>query len=90
MTNDDLKLNTDDSAKLADDIIKNLGQISKDEKGEAVANIAISYIKAMNELNMAHIASLKKALSLLNELDVEKKEVGEKIKIEKVRADLNN
>ena len=89
MTNKDIKLNTDNSTKLADDIINNLGQISKEERGEVITSIAISYIKMMNELNQQHIDILKKTLSLLSNIKSEETEVSDKIKIEKIRSELN-
>lgn len=89
MTNKDIKLNTDNSTKLADDIINNLGQISKEERGEVITSIAISYIKMMNELNQQHIDILKKTLSLLSNIKSEETEVSDKIKIGKIRSELN-
>ncbi|MEI8124041.1 MAG: hypothetical protein WCG60_02630 [bacterium] len=89
MTNKDIKLNTDNSQKLADDIISNLGQISEKERGEVITSIAITYIKMMNELNQQHIDMLKKTLSLLSSIKNEEVEVSDKIKINKIRSELN-
>jgi hypothetical protein len=89
MTNKDIKLNTDNSQKLADDIISNLGQISEEERGEVITSIAITYIKMMNELNQQHIDMLKKTLSLLSSIKNEEVEVSDKIKINKIRSELH-
>jgi hypothetical protein len=89
MTNKDIKLNTDSSTKLADDIISNLGQIPEKERGEVITSIAITYIKMMNELNQQHIDMLKKTLSLLSDMKNEEVEVSDKIKIDKIRSELN-
>ena len=77
------------STKLADDIINNLGQIPKEERGEVITSITISYIKMMNELNQQHIDMLKKTLSLLSSIKKEEGEVSDNIKINKIRAELN-
>jgi hypothetical protein len=89
MTTKNIKIDTTGAVKMSEDIIKKLGKVSKEEKGETVANIAISYIKIMNELNSEYIERLKRTLSLLKDLDNEKRSVGEEIRLEKIRADLN-
>ncbi len=44
----------------------------------------------INELNAKHIKTLKDTLALYSDLKDEGREVEQKEKIEKVRADLNN
>jgi hypothetical protein len=83
------KLDTSDPTKLANDIIDNLGPVTRVDKGELVANMAISYIKIINDLNNKHIENLKKTLALLEDIKKEEKEEKKKEKISKLEAELN-
>ncbi|MEI6528361.1 MAG: hypothetical protein WCO10_01670 [bacterium] len=89
MPNKAIKLNTDDSTTLADDIIKNIGFISQKDKGETTANLAIAYIEMINELNAERIVVLKKGLATLDELNAEEKGLIDQGKVAKIRQELN-
>ncbi len=84
-----IKLDTSNRTKLADDMIKNLGKVSKVDKGEVVANMAISYIKIMNELNKKQIEDLKKTLALFGDIKKEEREEDEKVRLQRIRKELN-
>ena len=89
MKTKNIKLDTSNSTKLTADIINGLGPVTRVDKGELVANMAISYIKIINDLNKKHIDDLKKTLALFEDIKKEEKEEKGKEKILKLRAELN-
>jgi hypothetical protein len=88
MKTKNIKLDTSDKAKLTDDIIKSMGVTSREDRGEVMANMAISYIKIMNDLNKKHIEDLKRALIMFEDIKKEEKEEGIKIKLQNIRNEL--
>jgi hypothetical protein len=82
-------LNERKTGEVAMLIKSSLQNITKEEVGEAYAELAMIYMKVMSSINEDEINFLKTTISRLDEIKASKARVEDHIKLESVRDELN-